>query len=129
MEIFRICAVGIVTAFCVVVLKENKSDLSLLTGIAGGAIILAMTAEYIGGIFSAIQTLIDKSGVGGEIFSVLAKIIGMGYVVDFSSGIVEDAGLKSLAEKVVTCGKVMILTMALPLLVKVFEIMESLIAV
>ena len=42
MEILKICAVGIVTAFCVLILKENKSDMSLIVAIAGGCIILLM---------------------------------------------------------------------------------------
>ena len=112
-------------AFCVVILKENKSDLAIVTGIAGGCIILLMTIDYMSGIFSVLTSLIEKAGIDNGIFKILVKIIGIGYIVDFSAGIIEDAGAKSVAEKVVLAGKIIIMAMSLPILVKLFEIIES----
>ncbi|MCI8613364.1 MAG: hypothetical protein HFE48_06695 [Clostridia bacterium] len=125
MEIFKICFVGIVTAFCFMILKENKSDLAVVTAIAGGCVILLMTMEYIFGIFSTISALMEKAGINNGIFNILIKIIGIGYIIDFSAGIIEDSGAKSLSEKVVLCGKIVIMAMSLPILVKLFEIIES----
>ena len=125
MEIFKICFVGIVTAFCFMILKENKSDLAVVTAIAGGCVILLMTMEYIFGIFSTISALMEKAGINNGIFNILIKIIGIGYIIDFSAGIIEDSGAKSLSEKVVLCGKIDIMAMSLPILVKLFEIIES----
>ena len=125
MEIFKICFVGIVTAFCFMILKENKSDLAVVTAIAGGCVILLMTMEYIFGIFSTISALMEKVGINNGIFNILIKIIGIGYIIDFSAGIIEDSGAKSLSEKVVLCGKIVIMAMSLPILVKLFEIIES----
>ena len=125
MEIFKICFVGIVTAFCFMILKENKSDLAVVTAIAGGCVILLMTMEYIFGIFSSISALMEKAGINNGIFNILIKIIGIGYIIDFSAGIIEDSGAKSLSEKVVLCGKIVIMAMSLPILVKLFEIIES----
>lgn len=125
MEIVKICAVGIVTAFCVLILKENKSDLAIVCGIAGGCIILLMVIEYISGIFATLSSLMQRSGIDGTIFKILIKIVGIGYIVDFSAGLVEDAGSKALAEKVVLGGKVVIMAMSLPIIVKLFEIIES----
>ena len=125
MEILKICFVGIITAFCVVILKENKSDLAIVTGVAGGCIILLMTIDYISVIFSVLASLIEKAGINNDIFKILVKIIGIGYLVDFSAGIIEDAGAKSVSEKVILAGKVLIMAMSLPILVKLFEIIES----
>lgn len=125
MEILKICFVGIVTAFCVMILKENKSDLAVITGVAGGCIILLMIIDYISGIFTVLSSLMEKAGIANDIFKLLIKIIGIGYIVDFSAGIIEDAGSKSLAEKVILGGKVIIMTLAIPILVKLFEIIES----
>ena len=125
MEILKICAVGIVTAFCVLILKENKSDMSLIVAIAGGCIILLMLVEYISGIFSALNGLMEKAGIDGSIFKMLIKIIGLGYIVDFSAGIIDDSGSKSLSEKVVLGGKIIIMAMSLPILLKLFELIQS----
>lgn len=126
MEVLKICFVGIITAFCVVLLKENKSDLAIVTGIAGSCIILLMIIDYVSGIFSVLSSLIDKAGIDNGIFKILFKIIGIGYIVDFSAGVIEDAGIKSVSEKVILAGKIVIMSMSLPILVKLFEIIESL---
>ena len=125
MEILKICAVGIVTAFCVLILKENKSDMALIVAIAGGCIILLMLVEYISGIFTTLKGLMEKAGIDGGIFKMLVKIIGIGYIVDFSAGIIEDSGSKSLSEKVVLGGKIIIMAMSLPILMKLFELIQS----
>ena len=125
MEILKICAVGIVTAFCVLILKEHKSDMPLIVAIAGGCIILLMLVEYISGIFSTLRGLMEKAGLDSSIFKMLVKIIGIGYIVDFSAGIIEDSGSKSLSEKVVLGGKIIIMAMSLPILVKLFELIQS----
>lgn len=125
MEILKICFVGIITAFCVLLLKENKSDLALITAVAGGCIILLMIVDYISGIFSVLTSLMEKAGINNDIFRLLIKIIGIGYITDFSAGIIEDSGSKSLGEKVILGGKVIIMALAIPILVKLFEIIES----
>lgn len=127
MEILKICFVGIITAVCVLILKDTKSELAIITGVAGGCIILLMTVEYIFGIFSALSSLMQRAGIDNGIFKMLVKIIGIGYLVDFSAGIIEDSGAKSLSEKVVLGGKVVIMAMSLPILTKLFEIIESII--
>lgn len=125
MDILKICFVGIITAFCVLILKENKSDMAIITAVAGGCIILLMVIDYISGIFAILTSLMEKAGINNDIFRILVKIIGIGYLTDFSAGIIEDAGSKSLSEKVVLGGKVIIMALSIPILVKLFEIIES----
>ena len=39
MEIFRIAAIALVTAFCVILLRNVKSELAAAVGLAGGIIV------------------------------------------------------------------------------------------
>lgn len=126
MDIIKIAAVGIITAFCSLTLKENKSGLSAVVGIAGGCIILLMLIDYFTDIFSAIVSLIDKAGVQSGIIKSVIKIVGIGYITEFSAGIVEDTGNKSLAEKIVMAGKVIILVVSLPIITALFELIAEL---
>ncbi len=126
MDIIKIAAVGIVTAFCSLTLKENKSELSLMVAIAGGCIILLMLLNYFTGIFDSINMLIDKAGVNGSVVKSVIKIVGIGYITEFSASIVEDSGNKSLAEKMVMAGKVIILAVSLPILTALFDLISEL---
>ena len=112
---------GIITALCVVILKENKSETAMLVGIAGGCLILLCLVDYFSGIFSTIQNIVDKSGIPDTLFKSIFKIIGIGYIADFSAGIVEDTGQKALAEKIILGGKLIIMVLALPIVNLLFD--------
>ena len=127
MDIIKIAAVGIITAFCSLTLKESKSELSMVVGIVGGCIIVIMLLDYFNGIFAAISSMIDKAGIQSNILKSVIKIIGIGYITEFSAGIVEDTGNKSLAEKIVMAGKVIILVVSLPILTALFDLVAELI--
>ncbi len=125
MEIFRIAAIGIITALCVLVLRENRSDIATLIGITGGVIILLSLIDYFTQIFDFLKQLIDKAGIDGGVIKALVKIVGIGYVAEFSAGIVEESGSKALAEKIALGGKVIIFIMSIPIIKLLFEIVSS----
>lgn len=125
MEIFRIAAIGIITALCVLVLRENRSDIATLIGITGGAIILLSLIDYFTQIFDFLHRFIEKTGIDGSVIKALVKIVGIGYVADFSAGIVEESGSKALSEKIVLGGKVIIFIMSIPIIEMLFEIISS----
>ena len=67
MEIFRIAAIGIITALCVLVLRENRSDIAALIGITGGVIILLSLIDYFTQIFDFLRRFIEKTGIDGSV--------------------------------------------------------------
>ena len=125
MGIFRIAAIGIITALCVLVLRENRSDIATLIGITGGVIILLSLIDYFTQIFDFLRRFIEKTGIDGSVIKALVKIVGIGYVADFSAGIVEESGSKALSEKIVLGGKVIIFIMSIPIIEMLFEIISS----
>ncbi|MCI8434877.1 MAG: hypothetical protein HFK10_02820 [Clostridia bacterium] len=127
MDIIKIAAVGIITAVCAMLLRDTKSELAVLVTVAGGCIILLMVLDSFLGIFAALKNLMERAGIGGQIFSLLIKIIGIGYITDFSAGLVEETGAKSLADKIVLAGKVVIMVLSLPILIKLFDIIAELV--
>ncbi len=127
MDIIKIAAVGIITAVCAMLLRDTKSELAVFVTVAGGCIILLMVLDSFLGIFAALKNLMERAGIGGQIFSLLIKIIGIGYITDFSAGLVEETGAKSLADKIVLAGKVVIMVLSLPILIKLFDIIAELV--
>lgn len=126
MDIIKIAAVGIITAFCSLALRESKNGLSIIVGIAGGCIIILMLLDYFVDIFSAVATIISNAGIQSNVFKSVIKIIGIGYITEFSAGIVEDTGNKSMAEKIVMAGKVIILIVSLPIITALFDLVGEL---
>lgn len=125
MDILKIAAVGIITGFCSLTLKENKSNLSMVVGIAGSCVLMLMILDYFADIFSAITNLIDRAGISSSILKSVIKIVGIGYITEFSAGIVEDTGNNSVAEKIVIAGKVIILVVSLPIITSLFDLIAE----
>lgn len=126
MDIVKIAAAGVITAVCALILRETRADMAIAVTLAGGVIILLMVLDKVVGIFTVFETLMQRAGIDNQIFSLLVKIIGIGYVTDFSAGVIEDTGSKSLADKVVLAGKIIIMTLALPVVVKLFDLIAGL---
>ncbi len=121
MEIFRIAAIALVTAFCVVILRDVKSDLAMPVAFAGGVIILLSVVNYFSGIFSVISDIAARAGLATSVVTLLFKVIAVGYITEFSASLIEDSGLSSLAVKVLLAGKLIIVSASLPVVVRLFE--------
>ncbi|MDE7395888.1 MAG: stage III sporulation protein AD [Clostridiales bacterium] len=121
MEIVKIAAIGLITAFCVILLREQKSEIAVLASIAGGCLILLSLADYFTEIFTTLSNIADKTGIPHGIYKTVLKIISIGYIADFSAGIIEDTGQKALAEKIVLAGKLIIMVLSLPILMLLFD--------
>lgn len=128
MEIFRIAAIALVTAFCVIVLREVKSELAAAVGLAGGIIVLLSAVNYFTDIFSVVSSLAKRAGLAGGVVTLLFKVIAVGYITEFSASVIEDMGMPSLADKVTLGGKLIIVCVSLPIVVKLFEFIAGMLS-
>lgn len=116
MEIVKIIGVGIVTAIAAVLLRSSKPELSFAVTVAGCAIILIFAVDLFAGTFSIFAELGEKTGIDNDLIKIILKIIAVGYLVEFAADIVEDFGAKSIADKLVFAGKVIIFSISLPII-------------
>ncbi|MCI9404386.1 MAG: hypothetical protein HFJ21_01335 [Clostridia bacterium] len=128
MEIFRIAAIALVTAFCALVLRDIKSELAVLVAFAGGIIVILSVVDYFSDIFSVISSIAKRAGIAASVVTLIFKVIAVGYIAEFSASLTEDAGLPSLADKVTLAGKLMIVASSLPTVVKLFEFIAEMLS-
>lgn len=126
MEILKIAAIGITASLLVLFVREHRPDVAVLIGLAAGILILFSVVNYLTEAISALQALMDKSGIDLEILQAVLKIIGIGYITEFAAHICEDSGSRGIADKILFGGKVLILIISLPLLSALIEIILSL---
>lgn len=121
MEIFRIAAIALVTAFCVILLRNVKSELAAAVGLAGGIIVVLSVIDYFSDIFSAVYAIAKRAGLATSVVTLLFKVTAVGYISEFSASLIEDAGMSSLADKVLLGGKLIIVATSIPVIVQLFE--------
>jgi stage III sporulation protein AD len=125
MEILKICSIGVVAAVLALTVRQYRPEIALIISAAAAVIILFMAADYISQAIAALADLSEKSGVSGPLLSAVIKIIGVGYVTEFSANICEDAGNKSIADKITLGGKLAILVASLPVLTAVIDLIAG----
>ena len=116
MELIRILGVGLVTAVAALLLRSSKPELSFAVTIAGAVVILLFAVDLAADTFGIFAELGAQTGIDNELIKVILKIVAIGYLVEFAAGIVEDFGSKSIAEKMIFAGKVVIFSVSLPVL-------------
>ena len=124
--IFKIIAIALLTVIATVVVKPVRNDFALIIALTGGIILLMLVLGYVGQVFSVMREIISLSGVSSSLYTLLLKIVGVGYLVEFTAGICSDTGNSSLGDKVLLGGKVIILVMALPIVTNILQIIVEL---
>ncbi len=124
---FQIVILTIVCSVLVLYLKSVNSELFSLALIGSGIIILGVGISYLGQTLTFFNELIAKTGLDNKLISVILKITAIGYIVEFGAGVVEDMGLKSLADKLIFIGKISILIASLPVFYAIFNLISELI--
>lgn len=124
--IFKIIGVGICTIVVSIVLKQYKPELSVLVNICGGLVIFMLAIDGVSTLVSEFY-LIENLTSQIEIVKPIMKVLGVGYITEFTANLAEDSGNKSVASKIVLGGKVAICTLALPILKQLINAIISLI--
>ncbi len=122
----KILAFALICAIVIVYLKSINSELSLLASICAGSILLFFLLDYLGEILNFFNQLINISGIDKELYVIIFKITSIGYIVEFGSSTLQDFGLKSMADKLVFAGKIIVLYISLPIIYAVFNLITGL---
>ncbi len=126
MDIFRIIAVGLITAITAMIIKQIKPEYYIVIVLAGGIIMLFMLVDGLKILFDYFAALISKSTISYELFASILKILGIGYLAEFASSICIDSGNQSIADKIILGGKVIILCLSLPIITSLLDTIISL---
>ncbi len=127
MEIIKILGVAFVTAIVSVLLRSTKPELSFAVTVTGVIVILLFLAERIQGTLTAFTAIASVAGVENGLLKLLLKIIGVGYITEFGAGILNDFGSNAVADKVILGGKIMMITLSLPIIENLLRLAQSLI--
>ena len=123
----QIVSFTLISAFIFVVLKSISSEYSLLVIIASGIIILGFSLNYLVENLNFFNKLFEMTGLSDDVLRIIYKITAIGYLIEFGAGTVEDFGLKSLADKLVFAGKLIILSVSLPIIYSIINVIMVLV--
>ena len=93
----------------------------LYVSLAAGVLILVMIMDKIGVIIDLLTTLSNKTAINNEFLILLIKITGIAFLTEFTVSICKDTGETAIANKVDLGGKVLIISMSIPIIASLLE--------
>lgn len=121
----QIVGLGLVATFLALILKEHKSPIAFLLVVFVGCAIFLFLIDQIYEIIKMIEKLSVNAHVNMIYVETILKIIGIAYIAEFGAQITKDAGQGAIASKIELGGKILILSMAIPILTVIIETIIS----
>ena len=113
----------VITAGCI---KSAKSEFSVFVVLATGLVILIMIAKGMSEVLVKFSEIVAKTGIPSALYGAILKIVGVGYLTEFSAGICEDYGAGSVGKKLQLSGKIAIFILAFPVIEAFINVVEKL---
>lgn len=113
------------TAISAILLKSTKPELSFAVTITGVIIILMFVVDMLQNTVNILSTIAKLTGNRNGLIKILLKIVGVGYLTEFSAGLLNDFGSAAVADKVILGGKLTILILSLPIIESVLKLMAG----
>lgn len=121
MEIIKIVAFAFAALFIYLIFKDKRSDLAVLVSLAAGVILFLLIISSVTDILNFVNDITTKANIDIVYIGVVFKILAISYLATFCSEICKDAGASSIASKVEFSAKILILTLAIPILMAVLQ--------
>ena len=125
-ELIKILAVGLVTVFAHMLIKQTKPEIAILISIVGSVVIIMMAVNILNSVISSFYKIFQSTGVEATLLTPLLKIIAIGYIAEFGANICADAGASSVADKILFSAKLIILVIAMPIITTVVDMVVML---
>lgn len=124
--LFKIIGIALLTTISALMLKQKKPEISILIVLAGGALTFFYIIDLIENVLGLFDYIMEITHLDSKLFALLVKIVGIGYLTEFSANMCEDAGSVSMASKIMLAGKLVIFVMSIPIIKTLLEIIVGL---
>ncbi len=127
MEVFKIVGFALIAVIMVIIIKEQKPEMALLLTVIACIGLMIYAISNISDIVKLIEELVSNSGMNTEFFSIILKVTAITYIVEFGKNVCIDAGQSAIANKLEMAGKVLILSLSIPLISALVNILTGLV--
>ena len=121
MDIVKIIGVGLIALIIIIIVRQYKHEFTLYISLLAGAIILLFLLDKIDAIVSLLTSLANKTAINNEFLVLLIKITGIAFLTEFAVSVCKDSGESAIANKIDMGGKVIIVSMSIPIISSLLE--------
>lgn len=121
MDIVKIIGIGLISLIIIIILKQYKPEFAVYVSIIAGILIIALTIGQISGIIDILKNLANKTTINNQFLVLLIKITGIAILTEYTVSICKDSGESAIASKVDFGGKIVIMSMSIPIISSLLE--------
>ena len=121
MDIIKIIGIGLISLIIIIIVKQYRPEFVIYVSIISGAIILMLIMDKVSSIINLLTALSNKTVVNNEFLTLLIKITGIAFLTEFSVSLCKDSGETAIANKIDIGGKVIIISMSIPIIASLLE--------
>ncbi len=122
MDIVKIIGVGLISVILIIIIKQYRPEFAIYISIGAGVIIFTLISGKLAGIIEVLKNFASKTSVNYDFILLLLKITGIAILTEFAVSICKDSGESAIANKIDLGGKVIIMSMSVPILSSLVQI-------
>ena len=115
-DLIKIIGIGFLTVICSIILKEYKKEFVLYIILIGSLLILYISFDVLLDVVNFINDLSKKAYIDNSFVSLLLKITGISILSEFAISICKDCGEASIANKIDLGGKIIVISLSIPVI-------------
>ena len=123
----QLVGIAMVSTILCLVTKKDRPEMANFIAITAGVIILLSVVMKLSFVVDGVQSLADKVNIPAMYVSLIIKLIGICYIIEFAVSLCNDCGEKNIASKLEFGGKIIIMTMSFPILLSIVDTIINLI--
>lgn len=122
MDIVKIIGIGLISLIVIIIIKQYRPEFAIYISIVAGILIIMLCIDKLSGIINLLTTLSNKTGINSEYLGILLKITGIAILTEFAVSVCNDAGESAIATKIDLGGKIIIISISIPIIVALLEL-------
>ncbi|MEG1806385.1 MAG: SpoIIIAC/SpoIIIAD family protein, partial [Clostridia bacterium] len=108
MTLTKFIGIAIALTILILILRTVSKDYAVLGVVASSIFLTFLIVEMAFGVVEEVQEVFAKANIPSNLLGGCVKVIGLAYLTEFSANLTQDAGEKSIADKVRLFGKMSI---------------------
>ncbi len=125
MEILKVVGFALISLILIIVVREQRKDIAMILSLISGVFILMFVINKLEPVVDLLNVLADKSGINKEFFIVILKVTAIAYLIEVAKSICEDSKEKALGEKIEIAGKVIIISISIPIITSLLNLLTD----
>ena len=125
----QIILAGAAAAMLILWIRPLKPEYGMFLSLGAMLLLIGAAVTQLDSILSLIRELMEYTGLDGVYFKILLKIMGLAWISQLASDICNEAGCAAISRQIDIYGKLLILSVSLPVVTALIDTIETLFSV